>query len=703
MNTDEIFHQLSALPRFVPYKLIYDPKREKFDKIPHNGRHGLSTADPTAWKPLIEALDTAKENGLSGVGFVMTGGIEVNGLTLVGFDFDDVTSDFIPPFKSYAERSPSKKGVRMFAWVKTVWAKRFQDTLDCHPAHCDHCEVYLGTAARFLTLTFDVIQAEEIAQLTGRDLLTIESWGLHDFETTSPSVDAPELEVGTPFDWARLGLTPDQKHLVNGTGDIDRSAILMGLIIKAADAGRAKEDVLASMVRTPAIWRELTDHRNDPDKALQFAKDEVNRLWAKSLTGKKEALFDFNEKWKTTMTTPETSPTFPLEVFDKAPGLVGEIARWIMGASYSPREEFAYAVALSITACLIGPYCTIGLKNIGLNLYIVLVGETGTGKNEAADSGLEGLLSQTEAKDSVLDFPASEAALRRQLGVSPNVLIRADELAHKIESLKGDINGSSMSKAILEMFNNARLPPKIYADEKKTLPAVENPFVQILGCTTGKIWEALQTQHLRDGTLNRIIFVCLGDDAPYIRNPNASYAMEKAFKDKLNTFWRAGRMRDLLGDVPGFGRKVEFTPEVAVALEALGPELFKKQAKEYGELYTRVELYVSKIASILAVGDGRLVVSMQDFQAALAFMNWSVGTTLHKVSGTLAGSAFESKIKRVIRLLQKAGGKLSLRDLYRKMSLSRREMEELLGTLGLSERVVETTDENGMEWVELLD
>ncbi|UVJ45066.1 hypothetical protein NVV94_05650 [Pseudomonas sp. LS1212] len=725
------FIGLEMEERWVPFRMVWNPKREKWDKIPNNGQFNLSTSEPKQWTPMAEALERANNPklDLSGVGFVMTGGLTTGGgadkCTLAGFDFDDVNFDkFKIPFKTYAEKSPSGKGVRMFAWVPTAWAKKYQDTLDCKPPNCDHCEIYLGTSARFLTVTFDNMNAKHMANLTEDDLKVIESWGLRELRETrgEPAKPIDDFD-GTPADLSKCLLSEDQQALVDGNYAGDRSPVFYGLIIMLANDGISAEDILATIFQTEALWSYCLSHRgDDEEKAAEFAKDEVRRAWDKTDDGIHRDMIGYGKPADPVVkdpdapesnpvsdpvagpVTPEVSPTFPMELFKKAPGLVGEIAKWIMRASHAPREEFAYAVALSIVACLIGPHCTAGGSI--LNLYIALVGGTGTGKTEAMKAGLK-LLGATEAKDSVSDFPASEPAMRRQLTITPNALIRVDELAHKFESLgKGDANGSGLSRAVLEAYDGDRMPPKPYADSHKTLEAVENPFVQILGGTTDKIWEAFSIKHLEDGTLNRFIFICLPDDPPYSCNDEPWHAVPKAFKDKLTAFWRAGRRDEMIGE--GWGRKVEYDEEVKAALKALGPQVYerKQQLGEYGPLYGRFELHVSKIAAILAVGDGRLLVEMNDYSQALAFMTWSVETTLSKVSGTLAGSAFEKSTKQVVRLLQKAGGKLRQRDLYKGMNLCRREMAELLITLGMREQVRETKAENKNGtttiWVELL-
>lgn len=700
MTIEEIFEWLAALDRWVPYKLSFNLRRQKFDKIPHNGHHGLSDADPAVWTDLVTAANTVQEQyGLSGVGFVMTGGVEFDGWTLVGFDYDDVTDKFKPPIKTYAETSPSKVGVRQFAWVPTEWAAKFQDTLNCTPKNCAHAEIYIGTAPRFLTVTFDKINDCDIIQLKPKDLQLIESWGMHQREEKKKEVAEPTIDLaGTPVDFAKFLLTPEQKRLLEGAGhpEIDRNKIVMGLIITLLDGGASKPDILATLVKTPTLWAYLMSHRSEKeDKALAFAVEEINRAFPKSMAGKREALIGYNSNVSVKVDKPEESDlAFPMELFDKAPGLVGEIAKWIIGVSYTPREEFAYACALSMVSCLVGPLCTHGSRNGKMNLYLTLIGDTGTGKNEAID-GMCLLLNETDARDCISDFPASEAGLRRQLNMTPNVLIRIDELAHKFEGMS-DTNGSSMGRAILEAYNAVRMPPKPYADDKKTLPAVENPYVQILGGSTDKVWAVLKESHIDDGTLNRFIFVCLKDDPEYKYNPKPVAKVPKALRDKLNAFWRAGKMDDLTS-----GRHVSYTPEVEKAAEELNRAAWELQRGEYGNLYTRYVQNTMKIASILAIGDGRMIVEIRDFKQAQLFMKWSISNTAAKVGAFMSNSNYERLAKRLMAKLKREGGSMSVRDAYKFMHIYRREMDELTSSLVFSGEI-NIEDIKGADWIFLM-
>jgi hypothetical protein len=703
----EALSELFELSRWVPYRMQWNDKREKFDKVPYSGKHGLSTKNPAHWETYHTAAEMAKAPGLSGVGLVMTGSIQIDDWQLLGLDFDDVDfEDFKLPFDTYMELSPSHKGVRAFVWVPAHWAATFKDSTVPFAA-CHHAEIYFGTAPRFLTVTFEAIEERAIARVKTTEALSkIEKWGLNKVEEPKQLI-MPEA-VGTAVRLADFGLSVEQNQLCKGTGQMDRSAVLHGLLIKLIDGGAPLDDVLATIVDTPALWAYCMSHRRDaPERALQFAKEEISRAYAKSMTGMRAELVGFNSDWKDVVIPEPAHPDleFPQELYDDAPGLVGEIARWIHAASYTPRCEFAYACALSMTAALVGPYCTHGSRNGKLNMYIVLIGETGTGKNEAFDT-MGMLLNATDAKDCIQDFPASEAGLRRQLNVTPNILIRMDEMAHKLETMQGGGNGSGLSRALLEAYNGSRMPAKAYSDSAKSLPAVENPFVQIIGGATDKVWDVVKTNHLEDGTLNRFVFVSLPPDAEYsfCLEPNAK--IPKELKDKLNAFFRQGRQCDLIGYTPeGYGRQIQYSDEVKQAIQELSVSAWELQRQKHGNLYTRFVHNTTKIMSILVAGDGREVATMTDYEQAQKFMRWSIANTYHKVDERMADSSFEKQTKRLLALINANGGKIRMRDAYRQLHISRRDMTEVIGTLQLAAEVVVFEEDNNdkagkvTEWI----
>lgn len=66
------------------------------------------------------------------------------------------------------------------------------------------------------------------------------------------------------------------------------------------------------------------------------------------------------------------------------PGLVGEIATYILNSSRMPVPSYAIAGALTVVSYLIRNFGYVAPSDTGLNLYQVLIGGTGKGKEDPA-------------------------------------------------------------------------------------------------------------------------------------------------------------------------------------------------------------------------------------------------------------------------------------------------------------------------------
>ena len=72
------------------------------------------------------------------------------------------------------------------------------------------------------------------------------------------------------------------------------------------------------------------------------------------------------------------------EPFSYPPGLIGEIARYAYAAAIRPVHEIALAGAIATLAGIVGRQYNI--SSTGLNLYILLLARTGTGKESIASA-----------------------------------------------------------------------------------------------------------------------------------------------------------------------------------------------------------------------------------------------------------------------------------------------------------------------------
>ncbi|EEG07108.1 AAA family ATPase [Pseudogulbenkiania ferrooxidans] len=275
------FAPYACLKCWVPWKLTKKPGKAKADKVPHSGRHGLSTNDPNDWCTLPDALAIAKEHGLNGVGIVLTGGITVDGKRLVGLDFDVVEDTFQLPFETYCEKSPSGNGVRAFVTVPEEWAAQRVDNGRGHYPGCGHNEIYIGSGGRFLTVTGNTIEALPFADLKGADLDRLDALLKKADKTPASPVSGVDLADGSLVDLDKFPLSDKHRALIAGeipAGQGKRHPVVRSFLLLLASNGVSAADALATCLQLPGLLAYFEKH-ND---AVKFARTEIERAFNKA-------------------------------------------------------------------------------------------------------------------------------------------------------------------------------------------------------------------------------------------------------------------------------------------------------------------------------------------------------------------------------------------------------------------------------------
>ena len=142
---DNIPIELKEQNRWVLYRLYWDEKRGKYDKKPFNARTGgmAQSNNPNTWCDYETALQVV--DLYDGLGFMLGEGIF--GVDIDGVEVrDSVVNEVITTLNSYAEISPSGKGIHVICLgSKPIGACR-KANFECYDK------------GRFFTVTGNVIE-----------------------------------------------------------------------------------------------------------------------------------------------------------------------------------------------------------------------------------------------------------------------------------------------------------------------------------------------------------------------------------------------------------------------------------------------------------------------------------------------------------------------------------------------------------------
>ena len=290
--------ELRAQPRWAPWRAEWNEKRGKWAKIPcrANG-HGLSTAKPDRWLTFDAAAKAyqAQPETFAGVGYCMTGphglvGIDLDGCIEPGGTLAPWAEEVVFQAQSYAEISPSGRGLRIF-----VMGEAGRDWTN----HDQGIEVYAGHAGRFLTVTGKTLPGRDQVRAARSEWLEELAARFAKPEAGKPTqVDMPELldELALP-DLAECGLPiPAAAFLGTGEHRGDRSGELFAAAVALFSAGLDCETVLSVLAYNPHAMAVALDHRRqDHERAMEYLwKEHVQKAQARA-TPKVASLDDFED------------------------------------------------------------------------------------------------------------------------------------------------------------------------------------------------------------------------------------------------------------------------------------------------------------------------------------------------------------------------------------------------------------------------
>lgn len=570
---NNIPHELRTYRQWVLWRLEWkrdDVRHElKPTKIPYTvtGAHA-SVTDASTWNT-FEAVCSApvgfvgpcewntpiSETGFSGIGFVFTADDE-----FCGIDLDEVHNDpeayarqlkIYESFNSYSERSPSGKGLHIIVRATLAGRGRRRNSIELYDRE------------RYFTMTGNVFRNVPIAERQEfTDLLYNEMGG--PVQTVAYGDDQQEKQTdeeiiaiarnaanGHKFsdlydgDWTAHygawrgddgeGQSEADFALIDIIAYYTQNRAQIARIFHSSQLGKRAKNQRPAIIRymveksfdrqvppidieglTIAFDKLLADRRGIGGNFPPEASTPDGKPSGKPSGGVNASPCRAIEADVPALSTSPVMSTFP-------PGLVGEIAQFIFEAAPRPVKEIALVGAIGFLAGICGRAYNYG--NSGLNQYVLLIAETGRGK-EAIAGGISKLMRAVQNScPNIKKFEgpgeiASPQALLKWLAREPAIFSIVGEFGLKLKEMSAErapphITG--LKRALLDLYHKSgrgsTLPAMAYSKREENTAVISSPSFTLIGESTPlRFYENIDENVVTDGLLPRFtIFHYEGD------------------------------------------------------------------------------------------------------------------------------------------------------------------------------------------------
>lgn len=402
-------------------------------------------------------------------------------------------------------------------------------------------------------------------------------------------------------------------------------------------------------------------------------------------------------------TASKTEPTTIPAEYRNQTGWIGEYIGYCENNAPHPNWPLSYAGALALASAVTGRKI-VGPGGIATNLYALGLALPGTGKDFTRKLNAQ-ILAEAGALDMYIDRIASAEGLEDRLSESPAVLFQPDEADSMMFSVETrDGRSVAINSFLNQVYTSSTsvIPRRVRAssnEQAKSEPIIR-PHVAMLATSVPKLfYEAIGSRSLAGGFLARTLPIeadqrsDLRFDAPQ-EIPRRLIEWVQYFVDFIP---------------PGSGNVESITEQTVdsvytVAASDCGKRALKRCAEQIDQGYRQAEAagdavaaamwsrayeQAVKIATLDALSDNPECPSVTGKMVGRAYgvatfvLRRSLSLTLD-YSGT---SDFERKCNAIVKLIRDRGGIVRERDVYRKLKISRADMDRYLESLVLQEIV----------------
>lgn len=298
------------------------------------------------------------------------------------------------------------------------------------------------------------------------------------------------------------------------------------------------------------------------------------------------------------------------------PGIVGEVARYIYRSAPYPNLDISLAGAFALMAGICGR--AYNVERAGLNLYILVLAVTGSGKEANADAiaRLMEAVSQTVPAARTFRGPgelASAPGLFKWLADHPAILCIIGEFGLMLKAMaspKAPAHLAGLQRGLLQMYSKSGrssvFDAAAYSDKANNVAAIRSPSLTVLGeGVPESFYGALDEGMVASGLLPRITVFEASGRRPYQNQDRQSDPSPQLVQ----------RMCDLTAQCLQLAHNnnvqpVEMTPGARVCFDAFErratDEINDGKSDVTRHLWNRAHLKAMKLSALVAVGENYL-------------------------------------------------------------------------------------------------
>ncbi len=368
---------------------------------------------------------------------------------------------------------------------------------------------------------------------------------------------------------------------------------------------------------------------------------------------------------------------------------------------HSPQDlsSFGFSCGLSFFCLLMcGRY---EFSEVSPNLYLIILGQTGSGKSLAMDR-TTALLYKIDKTLFGGDSLSSSEGLVKSLERSSNLILTLDEFGKVLEEAfkKESTFKNATLTMILKLFTKGRgvyhIPTKV-SEEKGTDNTIERPLLNILGASTpSTIWDCVKDKDISSGFLPRFLIIRLAENKlEDFKMPTYNEETNlKNIRDKDAFIERIKLLSPIGADVFGHKGSVQLPKQMRITDEAreVYSQIFdyhNKIRRKYINTFrlsivTRQVEIITKIAMCIAFSENIFdpIITDKMMLFAYNFVLDCLNGTMEEVNDHIHENERDRNKKRVYKYIAKNDGGVRRADISKRFGgINKIMRDELLDDL----------------------